>query len=211
MARKTKEDTQKTVIGILDAAEKEFLERGVANTTISNIAGRAGVSKGAVYGHYKDKLEICVAVCMRGLQDANHITTAGDGGSSYLEKLFRWGMSYLKVVSDSPSLKNTLEIMFCKCEQSPEYEPIQKMRYAWEKRTFRITETMLARAAAAGEIPEDADLKLCNIYLQSLLDGVVATIWFSDRLEPGSWPEVERLMSAGLDTIRLTNAFRAKG
>ncbi|TEM58333.1 TetR family transcriptional regulator [Pseudomonas aeruginosa] len=55
MARKTKEESQKTRDGILDAAERVFLEKGVGTTAMADLADAAGVSRGAVYGHYKNK------------------------------------------------------------------------------------------------------------------------------------------------------------
>ncbi|EPK1419543.1 TetR family transcriptional regulator, partial [Pseudomonas aeruginosa] len=61
MARKTKEESQKTRDGILDAA----LEKGVGTTAMADLADAAGVSRGAVYGHYKNKIEVCLAMCDR--------------------------------------------------------------------------------------------------------------------------------------------------
>lgn len=55
MARKTKEDTQATREGILDAAEACFHEHGVARTTLEMIGARAGYTRGAVYWHFKNK------------------------------------------------------------------------------------------------------------------------------------------------------------
>ncbi|MGN6056860.1 TetR family transcriptional regulator, partial [Pseudomonas aeruginosa] len=60
MARKTKEESQKTRDGILDAAERVFLEKGVGTTAMADLADAAGVSRGAVYGHYKNKIEVCL-------------------------------------------------------------------------------------------------------------------------------------------------------
>ncbi|MFK1011157.1 TetR family transcriptional regulator [Pseudomonas aeruginosa] len=65
MARKTKEESQKTRDGILDAAERVFLEKGVGTTAMADLADAAGVSRGAVYGHYKNKIEVCLAMCDR--------------------------------------------------------------------------------------------------------------------------------------------------
>lgn len=42
MARKTKEESQRTRDRILDAAEHVFLSKGVASTTMSDIADHAG-------------------------------------------------------------------------------------------------------------------------------------------------------------------------
>ena len=65
MARKTKEETQATRDGILDAAETCFQELGVAGTTLEKIGARAGFTRGAVYWHFKNKTEVLAAVMQR--------------------------------------------------------------------------------------------------------------------------------------------------
>jgi AcrR family transcriptional regulator len=51
-----------TVRGIEEAARKLFANRGFADTTIDDIAARAGVAKGAVYHHFSSKEEIFTRV-----------------------------------------------------------------------------------------------------------------------------------------------------
>jgi AcrR family transcriptional regulator len=51
-----------TVRDIEAAARKLFATRGFADTTIDDIAGRAGVAKGAVYHHFVSKEEIFTRV-----------------------------------------------------------------------------------------------------------------------------------------------------
>lgn len=52
-----------TVEKILDAAQRLFLEKGYDNTTIQDIVNELdGLSKGAVYHHFKSKEEIMDAV-----------------------------------------------------------------------------------------------------------------------------------------------------
>lgn len=74
MARKTKEESQKTRDGILDAAERVFLEKGVGTTAMADLADAAGVSRGAVYGHYKNKIEVCLAMCDRAFGQIGYPT-----------------------------------------------------------------------------------------------------------------------------------------
>ena len=40
---------------ILDAALEEFSARGFADTRLDDVARRAGVAKGTIYLHFKDK------------------------------------------------------------------------------------------------------------------------------------------------------------
>ena len=58
MVRKTKEDTEQTYTALLDAAERVFKDKGVAAATLNDIAGAAGMTRGAIYWHFKDKEEL---------------------------------------------------------------------------------------------------------------------------------------------------------
>ena len=62
MARKTKIDTEQTRTQIIAAARKVFAERGVSRTTFAQIAAEAGVTRGAIYWHFKNKPELFFAV-----------------------------------------------------------------------------------------------------------------------------------------------------
>ncbi len=46
------------VAGIIEAALSEFLEKGYESATMESIAGRAGLSKGGLYHHFRSKDEI---------------------------------------------------------------------------------------------------------------------------------------------------------
>src|SRR5277367_2582553 len=65
MARRTKIEAEQTRNAILDAAEKVFYAHGVARTSLEEIAQAAGVTRGAVYWHFKDKIELCEAMLQR--------------------------------------------------------------------------------------------------------------------------------------------------
>jgi len=56
--RRTKHDADQTRSDILAAAEALFLERGVSNTSLEHIARHAGVTRGAVYWHFKNKADL---------------------------------------------------------------------------------------------------------------------------------------------------------
>lgn len=60
--RKTKADAERTRDQILDAAEMTFFERGVARSSLDDIARAAGVTRGAVYWHFANKVELFLAM-----------------------------------------------------------------------------------------------------------------------------------------------------
>src|SRR5437879_12293622 len=63
MARRTKEDAAATRELLLDAAEREFCERGASRTSLAEVASAAGVTRGAVYWHFRDKSDVVSAMC----------------------------------------------------------------------------------------------------------------------------------------------------
>ena len=63
--RKTKEDALATRERLLDAAEALFRERGVTRTSLAEVATAAGMTRGAVYWHFKDKADLFRAMCDR--------------------------------------------------------------------------------------------------------------------------------------------------
>lgn len=62
MARKTREDAEKTRESLLQAAEIVFLRRGLAAATLDEIAQEAGLTRGALYWHFENKEAIFKAM-----------------------------------------------------------------------------------------------------------------------------------------------------
>ncbi|KPE43476.1 TetR family transcriptional regulator [Pseudomonas aeruginosa] len=183
MARKTKEESQKTRDGILDAAERVFLEKGVGTTAMADLADAAGVSRGAVYGHYKNKIEVCLAMCDRAfgqieVPDENARVPA-------LDILLRAGMGFLRQCCEPGSVQRVLEILYLKCERSDENEPLLRRRELLEKQGQRFGLRQIRRAV-----------------LQSLWDGICGTLAWTERLRDDPWNRAERMFRAGLDSLR---------
>ena len=65
MVGKPKGESQETYEALLDAAEHIFAERGVTRTTLNDVACSAGMTRGAVYWHFKDKGALVEALCDR--------------------------------------------------------------------------------------------------------------------------------------------------
>ncbi len=62
MARRTRQQALATRQGILDAAVHVFLERGFKRSSMQHVADRAGVTRGAVYWHFRSQLELLEAL-----------------------------------------------------------------------------------------------------------------------------------------------------
>lgn len=60
--RRNAGDTAATRAAVLEAALFVFAEQGVARATLAGVAGRAGLTRGAVYHHFADKPALHAAV-----------------------------------------------------------------------------------------------------------------------------------------------------
>ena len=65
MVRKTKTEAQETRARLLDTAERVFSVSGVSRTLLAEIAEAAGVTRGAVYWHFKNKAALFDAMMQR--------------------------------------------------------------------------------------------------------------------------------------------------
>lgn len=181
MARKTREESLAIKHRILDAAELVLLEQGVAQTAMADLAEAAGMSRGAVYGHYRNKMEVCLALCDRAFARTSEGFEAADGLPAFAT-LRRAASHYLRQCGEPGSMQRVLVILYTKCEQSEENGALLRRRTLLELQILRITKALLRRAIAGGELAADLDVHLAAVYLVSLLEGVFASMIWTDRL-----------------------------
>ncbi|WP_413110640.1 TetR family transcriptional regulator [Thaumasiovibrio sp. DFM-14] len=62
MARKSKEEAEMTRLKLLDSALIVMAEKGLVKATLAQIASHAGVTRGAIYWHFKDKADLLDAI-----------------------------------------------------------------------------------------------------------------------------------------------------
>lgn len=88
-----------TIQQILAVSQKLFLEKGYENTTIQDIVDNLdGLSRGAIYHHFKSKDEIIEAITRRFYHDGFYdYDSKSEQGKTALEKLqSRWLHAYKK-------------------------------------------------------------------------------------------------------------------
>ena len=62
MARRTKEQSEQTRNTLIDTSFRLFCEKGYSKTTLEEIAAASGVTRGALYWHFKGKEDILVTI-----------------------------------------------------------------------------------------------------------------------------------------------------
>ncbi len=137
MARRTKEEAERTREALLTAASKVFLERGVARATLDEVAQAAGVTRGAVYWHFRDKLDLFLAIADRARAPYEGLFTdlttrlladpSLDPFAEF-EKTIKAGFQALEANAERQRL---LTIMMLRCEYVAEMAPaVERQRRA---------------------------------------------------------------------------------
>lgn len=196
MARKTKEDAQKTRDQIMDAAETVFYSKGFTLTTMSDIAEAAALSRGAVYGHYKSKLELATAMSQRVIDQVGPFQ--GDIDASALLNLKQYCLQEIRSYIEPSSIQKVLFFLYVGIDDSPE---LLQLRYAWEKKRIAQIDTLLRQAIIQGELKADVDFELISLYCQSIIEGVFSIVHFGNLPETQRWNKAEQLCEYGLQRL----------
>ena len=119
---------------------------------MGDIADHAGVSRGAVYGHYKNKIDVCVAMSDRALAAAVALTRVRTDGKA-LESLYASMLQYVRIYSEEGSMQRVLEILYDKCEQSDENAPLLRRRTSGNAMPCAIPKNCCAPRCATKTCP----------------------------------------------------------
>lgn len=185
MARKTKEEAQATRSGILDAAELLFQARGVSRTSLHDIACAAGVTRGAVYWHFKDKSDLFNAMMDRVILPMEQASAGldADNGNAVLPGLRRMLVDVFARVTQDIQVRRVLEIALHKTENVDELSAVRERRLQMRQSYRARLERMLERAQLRGEIGSALPAAQLALGLHALLDGLLQN-WLFD---PGSF------------------------
>ena len=183
MARRTKQDAQETRARILDAAECVFERRGVARTTLNEIAAQAGVTRGAIYWHFEDKAELFDAMMLRvmlpledPIQQEGHTGGPDDGLARLRHGLAR----SLRQIVESERLRRVFEIALHKVEYVDEMAKVRMRRIDGCRGHTSKIHAALQAAIDDGRLPKTADPALGAVGLHAMIDGLFQS-WMLDR------------------------------
>ncbi len=181
MPRRTKQDALATRELLLDTAAAVFQQHGVSRTSLAQIAAAAGVSRGAIYWHFDDKVDLFEAMMnrvslpfeaafRRGV-DATAADPLGLLADNFLDVL-------RKVVSD-PQVRQAFDIVMRKVEYVDELSSLRE-------RHLRIRDSFLGHAVAGVQLAVErrqlsgaVPAREVAIGLHALMDGLIQN-WILD-------------------------------
>ncbi|MBR9907332.1 MAG: TetR family transcriptional regulator [Gammaproteobacteria bacterium] len=182
MVRRTKEDALTTRQELLDAAERLFSEKGVSNTSMNQVAEAAGVTRGAIYHHFENKLDLIDALMERvrlpvdDMRDELAQTYHGDPVSLLRARC----LHIIGQVQDDPHTQALVNILLHKCEYVDDALPIHLRHLSGRNACISECVALADKAKQQGLIDEKYDSKSCVVALFSLVDGLMYN-WLLDR------------------------------
>ncbi|MDK6735262.1 multidrug efflux transporter transcriptional repressor AcrR [Proteus mirabilis] len=182
MARKTKRQAQETRQQIIDAALRLFTVQGVSATSLSDIATEAGVTRGAIYWHFKNKVDLFTEACE--LTDLKIESLELEYQSKYPDDplfVLRELLIYiLTSIVEDPKHNALLEIYFHKCEFVGEMTPIVEIRRELCAADYsRIEQSLSPRCIEKRQLPANLDLRRAAIMLRAMMTGLAENWLFS--------------------------------
>ncbi|WEF30339.1 acrEF/envCD operon transcriptional regulator [Klebsiella aerogenes] len=200
MARRTKEDALRTRQLLIESAIQQFAQRGVANTTLTDIADAAGVTRGAVYWHFSSKAELFNEMWQQQppLRELlPHLQRERDNQDPLtgLRDKFITGLQY---IAENPRQQALLQILYHKCEFTSdmlsENEIRQRIGF-----NYVIIRDVLQRCVRNRLLPAETNIELTLIILHGAFTGIIKN-WLMDPEQFNLYQQapllVDNIMSA---------------
>lgn len=192
----------RTTTAILDAAERLFLGRGFAATTIEDLSRTADVAIGSIYAHFGDKEGVYAALIDRALELDRHYSESGfEQGDSPLERLVGLAEGYLSFAREHPG--------YFRLFRFPPYDrpaaggaggPEAKVAKRIGEETVRMAR-LLEEAIAEGVVRAVEPVATAR-FLWAAWDGVIASHLGPANMTLGD-EEFEQVLNRARETIVL--------
>ncbi len=168
---------------VLKEAARLFAERGFSGTDVTELARRAGVSKGSLYNYFESKEDLYLHVCKDGLARSRRAVYGGMDPEwdiySQVEHIFRQGVYF--------ALKHPEYIRLYLTASAPGKEHFStEISVDVEKHTSDHLKAEIRRSQTQGSVRSDLDPKLGAFFINSLYIIVVASVvskHFQNRLK----------------------------
>lgn len=175
MARATKEEALKTRDRILETAIRLFYRNGVSATTLDNIAESAGLTRGAIYWHFKNKLDLITAI-----HDQLHLSitetmleTLKNPALPPLARIRTAGHEFLDSIEAGTQRRMVLATFLLRCDYSGEMHSFLESQRIARYEGLKMFMACFAEAQEAGEIAADANPEMLAEALFCLLVGIL--------------------------------------
>lgn len=204
MARKTKQEAERTFHALLDAAGRIFIRQGLAPTTLNDIATEAGLTRGAVYWHFKNKDAVIQALWQRNALPLHQEFLAALGQLQGPDS----GAQFVRLLKDilaralrEPEVGLVLRIVVNHMEFTDDATPLQRFLLdQHQAMTDAVCGAFAVIRSHQGLCSELPDMLLANA-LQSYLHGLLHMHYIPGREEIDLLRNGDQLIDLFLDGV----------
>ena len=179
--RRTKEQAEQTRTAILAAAELLFLEKGVAHSTLEQIAKAAGVTRGAVYWHFENKAHLFHELLSQVRLPPEQLTerlcdpAAGDP----LLSLRDLCIEAIENLARDQQRRRIFTILLHRCEFTDELREAEQRHNAFVSLFIELVESLVARPGCRERLQPGVTPHLASRAIHGLLVGLFSD-WTRD-------------------------------
>ncbi|WP_419779250.1 TetR family transcriptional regulator [Maridesulfovibrio sp.] len=205
MARKTKEEAEKTRQALLASAFKVFSEKGYAKTTLQDIAEDSGVTRGAVYWHFKNKTDLFEKLFDYAFMPVRDLLFSKfEEDLSPKEMIGGLMRVWIEHAGRNEDFRAAFGIMFNKTEWSEELMPFKLKFREYEYKFIKRTEKIISEGQQDGTFREDIKPAVAAAQYFSILLGLAQySQFFPDEVDIHS--EAESLIQMFMYSCLKTN------
>jgi TetR/AcrR family transcriptional regulator, acrAB operon repressor len=171
--RRTKAQALDTRATILDAAEAVFFSNGVTQTTLDEIADAAGVTRGAIYGHFRNKDAVFEAIFERFALPLDPFTVPlpADDPNPLGRLQTELEVQLSRALRDTRT-RHLYGIVFARCESTEETALFWRRVRAASRLAETQIEMALLHAISREQLSADLDVYQAALFIHATLTGV---------------------------------------
>lgn len=203
MARRTKADAKATRETLLDAAEDLFFERGVARSSLEQIARQAGMTRGAVYWHFRNKADLFLAMVERVRMPFHELVSEASAAHPHTSPLtaILLGCEHGFQRLEKPRYMRVHAILVHRCEFFSDVDP-RESQEAMSRDCFNALSEYLEDASQQGLLKPEVGTLIATQLLQTVISGIFHD-WVRDPQAYSIHEKGTMLLKAQLELISL--------
>lgn len=202
--RRTKEEAEQTRRRIMAAALRTFNRRGIARTTLGEIAKAAGVTRGAIYWHFPGKQGLFAAIrddVSLPLIDQSDFTLLYERGGEPLQRIERFLVDLIRAVEENRAIRLAFSVMSFKCEYVGELAPQLDEYVRKLERLCNALTRAYAQAYARGDLRIGLTPRVAALETMAFVAGLMR-LWLLDKTRTGVRKEARLLIRAHVEGRR---------
>ncbi|OAM27564.1 transcriptional regulator [Eikenella longinqua] len=178
--RKTKVEAQKTRNYLLRAALDTFYLRGISRSSLNEIAQTAGVTRGALYWHFKNKEDLFEGLFQQVFAElSNELAHDVETQSPDIWESFEVAtINMFQRLETDETMRKFCNIIHLKCEYTEQNHSVVKIMRSYQDMWQRLLTDTLTLSLQKKQLPEDLNVNLAVVFMMSVISGLM-NIWLN--------------------------------